>query len=378
MKRILVVATTSFTGMGHYDCEVVNNFNAGDNIYFLFHDYEDDYFKKNVKAELHAKSFFAKHSNSKWNKLYNLFFNRFPYDGKIIELCKEKHINLVHYIDHCPSVRMQKKIEKMGISILTTVHDLHPHDAKKAWYKMIRHYVREYRRHKDVAYAKHLLTNCQDQYDELKDMFPQKTVDYHAFPTLISEKIAKGGTVVPELKGLNKPYILFFGRIEEYKGIKYLYQAFVENDDLNENNFLVIAGTGSLGFKRVDSEKNVLFLNRYIKDDEIRNLYESAACVVYPYISATQSGVLSVAFYFRTPTIASNIPFFNRIMSPFNAGVLFEKGNVKDLTLKLREILKMDVSELKSNESLCYETLYNNDSLRQRLLEIYQRVLELK
>ena len=373
-KRILVVATTSFTGMGHYVCKVVNNFSAKDDIFFLFHDYEDDYFKKNIKDELHAKSVFAKHPNSKWNKLYNLILNKFPYDKKIIKLCKEKRIDLVHYIDNCPSVNMQKKIEKMGISILTTVHDLHPHDAKKAWYKMIRHNVREYRRRKDVAYAKHLLTNSQDQYEELREMYPHKTVDYHAFPTLISDQIAKGKEVVSELKGLEKPYILFFGRIEEYKGIEYLYRVFMDNECLRNNNYLVIAGTGSLGFERVENEKNVIFINRYIKDDEIRYLYENAACVVYPYISATQSGVLSIAFYFKTPTIASNIPFFSRIMEPFNAGLLFEKRNTLDLSLKLREILETDSSEIKINEAKCYEKLYNDESLKQRLLDIYQSI----
>ena len=373
-KKILVVATTSFTGMGHYVCKVVNNFSAEDDIFFLFHDYEDDYFKKNVKSELHAKSVFAKHPNSKWNKLYNLILDRFPYDKEIIKLCKEKHIDLVHYIDICPTVKMQKKIEKMGISILTTVHDLHPHDAKKAWYKMIRHNVRERRRRRDVACAKYLLTNSQDQYDELKEMYPYKTVYYHAFPTLISSRIARGGACVPELKGLDKPYILFFGRIEEYKGIEYLYRAFMDDESFCDNNYLVIAGTGSLGFKRLEMEKNVIFLNRYIKDDEIRNLYENAACVVYPYISATQSGVLSIAFYFKTPTIASNIPFFSRIMEPFKAGLLFEKGDVKDLSLKLHEILEGDSSEIKINEAKCYEKLYNDEALRQQLLDIYQSV----
>ena len=42
-------------------------------------------------------------------------------------------------------------------------------------------------------------------------------------------------------------------------------------------------------------------INRYIKDSEVAYLYQHAQCVVYPYISATQSGVLSLAFYYQTP-----------------------------------------------------------------------------
>lgn len=67
---------------------------------------------------------------------------------------------------------------------------------------------------------------------------------------------------------------------------------------------------GTLPFERAVGEINVIMINRYIKDTEIRYMYEQAACVVYPYISATQSGVLSLAFYFRTPTLTSDVPFF--------------------------------------------------------------------
>lgn len=71
--------------------------------------------------------------------------------------------------------------------------------------------------------------------------------------------------------------------------------------------------------------------NRYIADEEIRNLYEGAACVVYPYYSATQSGVLSLAFYFETPVICSDIPFFKAIIEKSQSGILFDNGNVEDL-----------------------------------------------
>ena len=40
-------------------------------------------------------------------------------------------------INDIPSIRMQYKYEGMGIVILSTVHDLEPHEAKKAWYKTV-------------------------------------------------------------------------------------------------------------------------------------------------------------------------------------------------------------------------------------------------
>ena len=55
MKRTLIVATTSYAGMGPYVSEIVNTFSPEDDVYFFFHDYEDDFFKRNIKKELHPQ-----------------------------------------------------------------------------------------------------------------------------------------------------------------------------------------------------------------------------------------------------------------------------------------------------------------------------------
>lgn len=98
----------------------------------------------------------------------------------------------------------------------------------------------------------------------------------------------------------------------------------MESAELHDNYTLVVAGSGQLGFERVADEKNVVMINRYIKDSEVAYLYQHAQCVVYPYISATQSGVLSLAFYYQTPVLASNVPFFKSIIEPSGTGLLFE------------------------------------------------------
>ena len=68
--------------------------------------------------------------------------------------------------------------------------------------------------------------------------------------------------------------------------------------------------------------------NRYIKDTEVSYLYQHAHCVVYPYISATQSGVLSLAFYYNTPLLASDVPFFKSSLESEGTGLLFKNGDI--------------------------------------------------
>lgn len=357
--------------MGPYVSEIVNTFSPNDDVYFFFHDYEDDFFKKNVKKELHEKSIFYKEANSVYYKLRNLLFNNERYDSLIIKFCRDRNIELVHYINGIPSVSMQRKMEEIGLAVLSTVHDLEPHEARKSWYKMIKQNIIYKRLHKNLLEAKYLVTNSMEQYEKIKAGYPDKTLTFHSFPSLVTNEIINGKDVCSELRELSKPYILFFGRIEEYKGISLLYNAFMESPKLQEEYYLVIAGSGDIAFERKLNDNSVIFINRYIKDTEVAYLYKNAHCVVYPYISATQSGVLSLTFYFQTPVLASDVPFFKSIIESSKTGLLFKTANVEELKKQLYNIVELDSSEMRRKQKTYYYNNYDACSINTSLKKIY-------
>lgn len=224
-----------------------------------------------------------------------------------------------------------------------------------------------------IEEANYMVTNSRAQYSELKETYPQRKIFFHEFPSLVTPVLASGNIVPKELKGISRPYILFFGRIEEYKGISLLYKAFTESSLTAKYN-LVIAGSGTIAFSRSEKD-HVIFINRYIKDEEVKFLYENASCVVYPYISATQSGVLSLAYYFGTPVLASDVDYFKSIIEASGAGRLFEKGDIKDLKLKLQNILlSQDRNELIAKEKAYYSKFYDGEAIRKELLTIYEDI----
>lgn len=374
MPRVLIVATTSFAGMGPYVSEIVNNFTVDDDVFYFFHDYEDDFFLKNIKKELHCKSLFVKRKNSKWSKLRSLLPLKSVDHDAIISCCKKNSIRLVHFINNPASVRIVKDLKKLGIAAVSTVHDLHPHEQKKAWYKELRFKIIYARLYDNLLKGKFFITNSKSQYDEMASCYPDKKLFFHSFPSLVSEKIILGKESPQELANVNKPYILFFGRIEEYKGIALLYEAFTQCSQLNESYNLVIAGSGTLPFSRVENERNVIMINRYIKDDEVAELYKNARAVVYPYISATQSGVLSLAYYFGVPTLASDVPFFKGCIEKSGAGMLFRNGDTDDLKEKLLSLLDDDNEIMKVKEREFYHSNYDGAAIRENLFDIYNQV----
>ena len=375
MKNVLIVATTSYAGMGPYVTEIVNSFYANDNVYYFFRDYEDDFFKKNIKQELKAKSTFYTLPNSKWNKIKDLVSSSYPFNNDIIALCIQKNVYLVHFINNPGSKALVKVLEKKGVKCVSTVHDLHPHEARKSWYKMVRWGIINKRLRKDLDYDTNLITNSKGQYEELKNTYPNKNIFFHSFPSLVTKTIIEGNDIPKELLNNNIPYILFFGRIEEYKGIRLLYNAFTQTPDLCDKYKLVIAGKGEIPFIKSGIDKNVITVNRYIKDTEIKYMYEKARCVVYPYISATQSGVLSLAFYFKVPTLTSDIPFFKGIIGELNdKRMLFQNGNIADLAKKLITILNDDCTDMINKEEKYYKGHYDSAAIRKELLAIYDSI----
>lgn len=371
MKRTLIVATTSYAGMGPYVSEIVNNFNIDDDIYYFFHDYEDDFFFKNVKKELHAKSFFYKRANSKINKIIDLLPIKPKWHNIVLDICKRYDINIVHFINGPGDISLIKILEAKEIKCVSTIHDLHRHESRKEWYKEIRAKIRYKRLYKNFLFSKNVITNSAGQYKELKQNYNNKNVFYHSFPSLVSDVIKNGNDIAPELVNINKPYILFFGRIEEYKGISLLYKIFTETSDLYEHFYLVIAGKGTLPFNRASNEKNVIIMNRYIKDTEIANIYQNAACAVYPYISATQSGVLSLAYYFKTPILASDVPFFKDNLQQSKSGIVFKNRDIKDLKEKLLQLLNSDITAQVKNGKEYYNKCYDGISIKNKLIYIY-------
>lgn len=374
MKRTLIVATTSYAGMGPYVCQIVNAFSKNDAVFYLFRDYEDRYFEKNIKKELHEKSVFLLIPNTRTNKLKDLLPIKKAIYEPVVEQCKNCNIEVVHFINNPGPIKLVRHLERMGIRVVSTVHDLHPHESKKAWYKKLRFHFIYNELYKNLLASQNLITNSDAQYNELLYSYPKKNIFYHSFPSLVTNSITSGTDAPEELACMDKPYILFFGRLEKYKGIDLLYNVFLNTPGLRSAFRLVIAGGGTIPLERRKDEKGVVWINRYIKDSEVENLYKRAYFVVYPYISATQSGVLSLAFFYNVFTVASDVPFFRSIIEPNEAGLLFRAGDERDLREKLLEAATCDRQHFVQKGAECYKRLYDENAIKEALINIYNTV----
>lgn len=177
----------------------------------------------------------------------------------------------------------------------------------------------------------------------------------------------------------NNGTLLFFGRIEAYKGLRYLIEAvrLLKKDGVDVK--VIIAGTGSdLACHRQEvlTEPSFELLDRYIDKEEIADLFARADIAVMPYIDATQSGVAAIALNYRCPVIATDVGSLAEMVRDGSNGVLVPPRNPEALADAIRSIA-FDRKKL-ANMSAHAAALADNDfswsSIGLRTQVAYERV----
>ena len=108
--------------------------------------------------------------------------------------------------------------------------------------------------------------------------------------------------------------LLFFGYVREYKGLKYLLLAMPAI--LREDSKMRLLVVGEFGSDREDYQalidesgigERVNVVDSYTPDREVEKYFAAADLVVLPYISATQSGIVQIAYGFTKPVIVTDV-----------------------------------------------------------------------
>ena len=106
------------------------------------------------------------------------------------------------------------------------------------------------------------------------------------------------------------PTVLFFGRIWKYKGLEYLIRAEPFITSQVPEAKIVIAGQGeafSRYRKMMVNPDRFVVINEYISDRRCAELFAQATVVTLPYIEASQSGVIPLAYTHSKPVVCTRV-----------------------------------------------------------------------
>lgn len=128
---------------------------------------------------------------------------------------------------------------------------------------------------------------------------------------------------------------LFFGRIERYKGISVLAEAYrqIEKKYMDRVS-LTIVGRGDFSpYQDVfDALHHARLVNRWVADEEVDGFFRGEKVVtVLPYLDATQSGVVNIAMQNHSLIIATNTGGLSEQLAEGAYGLMVSPNDVKAL-----------------------------------------------
>jgi glycosyltransferase involved in cell wall biosynthesis len=177
----------------------------------------------------------------------------------------------------------------------------------------------------------------------LKDILVQKGVSEKKICVIPHGEFsyyAKWSQNVSEIKNS----ILFFGRIEDYKGLDCLIRAVPIIATSVPDLKVIIAGAGNLSkyLGMIKDKKYFEICNRYILDEEIADFFQRASVVVLPYKDGTQSGIVPIAYAFKKPVVVTNVGSIQEVVDDNITGFVVPPNNPHSLSKAIVKILSND------------------------------------
>jgi glycosyltransferase involved in cell wall biosynthesis len=136
----------------------------------------------------------------------------------------------------------------------------------------------------------------------------------------------------------NSKLLLFFGYVRKYKGLDLLIDALAELVKKDSTYKLLAAGEFYDDEKyyrdKIETLKlgaSVKLLNKFIPNEEVAKYFEPSDLVVLPYRSATQSGILNLAYGFYKPVLVTDVGGLAEFVDNGKTGYVIKSDSQKDL-----------------------------------------------
>ena len=212
--------------------------------------------------------------------------------------------------------------------ILFICHNVFPHER----FPLDKWLTKQTLKHGDC----YIVQSSQDESD-LKAIIPGATYKRAVHPTYnafkmqdMSKETARNLlNITPTEKVL-----LFFGFVRKYKGLDYLLKAMPSvKARLGNIKLLVVGDFGDdkddyLSLIKEGNIQDVVEIHDgYIPDKEVEKFFAACDVVVLPYVSATQSGIVQIAYGFDKPVIATNVGGLPDVVTDDKTGFLTEAEN---------------------------------------------------
>lgn len=176
--------------------------------------------------------------------------------------------------------------------------------------------------------------------------------------------------------------VLFFGRILKYKGLEYLLEAIPRIAKECPDVKVVIAGEGDLSAYAGLLERYQPHLeihNSFVEDRDVADFFQQARVIALPYVEASQSGIVHIAYAFRKPVVATNVGALPEIIDHEKTGLLVPPKDADALAVAIIRLLKDDSLRKQMGEN-AYRKMKQEmswDRIAENTIGVYEEAIRL-
>jgi glycosyltransferase involved in cell wall biosynthesis len=173
--------------------------------------------------------------------------------------------------------------------------------------------------------------------------------------------------------------LLFFGYVRTYKGLDLLIEAMPKLLEHDKKFKLLIVGEFYDSpqkyldqLKTLNLSEHVKIINQFVANEDVYKYYLASDVVVLPYRSATQSGILNVAYGFNKPVLVTDVGGLAEFVDNEKTGVVVsdaEPEKIKEGIIKFFDLTE----SINFSENIIQRTSSNAFN---KLPELFQQILK--
>ena len=257
-------------------------------------------------------------------------FNIYKSAGKIIRMKPDKVIIQWWHPYFAPCYRiLTGRLKRAGIEVTYICHNVFPHERFPLDKKLTKMALKKGDRY---------ILHAQGEVEDLLSIKADASYKVQVHPTYSAFNFENMDKAMARKKldiGEEEKIMLFFGFVREYKGLKHLINAVdiikrKYGEDGNIPRLYVVGdfdGNKDEYLKKIEELKitdDIVIIDGYVPDREVEKYFSAADLVVLPYESATQSGIVQIAYGFRKPVIVTRVGGLPEVVEDGITGVIVE------------------------------------------------------
>ncbi len=299
---------------------------------------------------------------------------------KVLRYVKKETYDIIHIewaLSYKIDAFIDKRLKKQCAKIVYTAHNAIPHINGEKYIEDLKTLHKNFDAivvHGETIQKEYLSYFPEDKMKVFIQRygadFTQKTIyNYRSVEETITRFI--------DNKSENGKLVVFVGAIYYNKGTDRVIKYWNSNE-INSKNKLIVAGKVSADYKELNEvtnsvSDNILFLPRYLNDDEYAYVLSKADIVTIPYRHASMSGIVYSAAAFSKPIVYTDTGAIKEYVG--EEGGFISENTSDCFARELSNAISLEKKVLESCGSKLHDNIYkkyNWDEIARKLVkEVY-------